>query len=119
MKLLIQTQDYENYAWVDGELQTGPDAYWKAKGGQEYVFEVDGFRFDEFTEKKTEMLVDAIRDKIEYSNDGFQTFIIGYEWVADDYMSQFEKSQLEYDGEIFYPAARFDYDNFLNGVVQQ
>ena len=37
-KLLISTQVYENYAWnEDGSIGTGSDAYWKAKGGDEYV----------------------------------------------------------------------------------
>ena len=37
-KLLITTQVYENYAWnEDGSLGTGDNAYWKAKGGNDYV----------------------------------------------------------------------------------
>ena len=37
-KLLISTQVYENYAWrEDGSLGVGVDAYWKAKGGSDYV----------------------------------------------------------------------------------
>lgn len=117
MKLLIQTQDYENYAWVDGELLTGDQAYWKAKGGEDYIFDVDGFKFDEWAEKNTEMLVDAVRDQIEQDTDGFRSFIVGYQWVEDDYMSQFEKSQLEFDGEIMYPAQRYNYDDFVKECV--
>ena len=37
MMLVIETQCYENYAWnEDGSIGTGPDAYWKAKGGRSY-----------------------------------------------------------------------------------
>ena len=37
-KLLIQTQVFENYAWrEDGSLGVGAEAYWKAKGGSDYV----------------------------------------------------------------------------------
>jgi hypothetical protein len=37
MMLVIETQCYENYAWnQDGSIGTGPDAYWKAKGGSCY-----------------------------------------------------------------------------------
>ena len=37
-KLLIVTQVYENYAWrEDGTIGTGVDAYFKPKGGDEYV----------------------------------------------------------------------------------
>ena len=35
-KLLITTQVYENYAWLeDGSLGVGDQAYWKAKGGND------------------------------------------------------------------------------------
>jgi len=30
--------------------------------------------------------------------------MVGYGVVADDYMTEFERSQLEYDGHIAYPA---------------
>lgn len=118
MKLLIQTQDYENYAWSeDGSLMVGDEAYWKAKGGTDYVLDVDGFKHDsEFAEKNTEILVDAIRDRIECSGDAFQSFIIGYEWVADDYLTWFEQSQLDLDGEITCPAVRMEYEQFKEGA---
>ena len=99
MKLYIYTQDYENYAWVDGELQTGPDAYWKAKGGSDYFVE-------NFVGGDTEAFqaVQRLRGQIECNNDGFVSDIIGWAIVPDDFLTPFEKSQLEYDGEILYPA---------------
>ena len=98
MKLLIITQDYENYAWVDGELQTGKDAYWKAKGGRDIFVPLVDSTVD------VASVVEAVRDRIEIANDGYTSHIIGYELVADDYMTDFEKSQLEYEGRIVYPA---------------
>jgi len=104
-KILIQTQDYENYAWVDGELLTGKDAYWKAKGGRDIFVPVPGFReYDTFADKNLQMIVDSVRDRIECANDGYMSTIIGYSLVADDYMTEFEQSQLEYEGRITYPA---------------
>jgi hypothetical protein len=104
-KIYIQTQDYENYAWVDGELLTGPDAYWKAKGGRDIFVPVPGFReYDTFAEKNLQMIVDSVRDRIECANDGYMSTIIGYSLVADDYMTEFEKDQLEYEGKVTYPA---------------
>lgn len=98
-KLLIQTQVFENYAWrEDGTLGTGDEAYWKAKGGNEYF--VPGV--DECD--MIDVIVDRVRDKVECANDAFVEYIIGYSVVADDYMTQFEKDQLEYDGRISYPA---------------
>jgi hypothetical protein len=98
MKLLIITQDYENYAWVDGELQTGKDAYWKAKGGRDIFVPLVDSTVD------VASVVEAVRDRIECNNDGYMSHIIGYELVADDYMTDFEKSQLEYEGKITYPS---------------
>ena len=98
-KLLIQTQVYENYAWnEDGSLGTGANAYWKPKGGGDYV--IKNFRdYNRVTET-----VMAVRGQIEQDNDAFREHIIHWEVVADDYLTEFERSQLEYEGEIRYPA---------------
>ena len=59
-KLLITTQVFENYAWrEDGSLGTGADAYWKPKGGSDYV--VRGV--DECD--MVDIIVDRVRGKIE------------------------------------------------------
>jgi hypothetical protein len=46
----------------------------------------------------------ALRDSIEQSNDYFVETIIGYKIVANDYLTEFEQSQLDYEGSITYPA---------------
>ena len=98
-KLMITTQVFENYAWMeDGSLGTGDNAYWKAKGGNDYV--VKNFRdYNRVTET-----VMALRSQIECDNDAFREHIIGWEVVADDYLTEFERSQLEYEGKITYGA---------------
>ena len=98
-KLLISTQVFENYAWnEDGSLGTGDNAYWKPKGGSDYV--IKNFRdYNRVTE-----VVMALRSQIEQDNDAFRETIIGWEVVADDYLTDFERSQLEYEGEIRFPA---------------
>jgi hypothetical protein len=48
----------------------------------------------------------ALRGQIEEDNDYFRNTIIGWEVVSDDYLTDFERSQLEYDGSITYPATR-------------
>ena len=103
-KLLIQTQVYENYAWMeDGTLGTGENAYWKAKGGGDYV--IKNFRdYNRVTET-----VMAVRGQIEQDNDAFREHIINFEVVADDYMTDFERSQWEYDGKITYPANEIEW----------
>jgi hypothetical protein len=103
MKLLITTQVYENYAIrEDGSVGTGADAYWKAKGGSEYV--VKNFKD---AKRMTEVLM-ALRGKIETDNDYFREYIVNFEIVADDYLTEFERSQLEYDGEIAFPARELE-----------
>ena len=46
----------------------------------------------------------ALRGQIEQDNDMFREHIINFEVVADDYLTEFEQSQLEYEGTIRYPA---------------
>lgn len=98
-KLLITTQVFENYAWnEDGSLGTGDNAYWKAKGGSEYVVK----NFKKFN-KVTETVM-ALRGQIESDNDAFREHIIGWEVVADDYLTEFERDQMKYEGKITFPA---------------
>ena len=98
MKLLITTQTYENYGAHDWDGKNECPQYWKAKGGSDYV--VKKFRdFNAVTET-----VMALRSQIESDNDHFRETIINFEVVADDYLTEFEKDQLEYEGSIRYPA---------------
>ena len=89
-KLLISTQVYENYGDAD-------NPHWKAKGGCDYV--VKNFRqFDRVTE-----VVVALRS-IESDNEYFREYIIDWEVVADDHLTQFERDQLEFQGKIVFPS---------------
>ena len=98
-KLLITTQVYENYAWrEDGSLGTGADAYWKAKGGGDYVIK----NFKDFN-RVTETVM-AVRGQIEQDNDAFREHIINFAVVADNYLTEFEQDQLEFEGKIRFPA---------------
>ena len=90
-KLLITTQVYENYGSAD-------EPYWKAKGGGDYVVK----NFKKFN-KVTEFVM-ALRGQVEQDNEFYREYIIGWEVVADDYLTEFERSQLEYEGRITYPA---------------
>ena len=97
-KLLITTQVYENYGAHDWDGVGECPQYWKAKGGNDYVVK----KFKDLN-KVTETVM-ALRGQIEQDNDGFRETIIGWEVVANDYLTEFEKSQLEYEGSIRYPA---------------
>lgn len=103
-KLLIFTQVYENYAWDEnGVLGTGENAYWKAKGGGEYV--VKNFKD---SKRMTEVLM-ALRSKIECNSDAYREHIVDFQIVADDYLTEYEKDQLEFDGTITYPATEIEF----------
>ena len=96
MKAIFFTQVYENYAVrEDGTIGTGAEAYFKAKGGDEYVvLNVD----------KTQMsrILAEVRAKVEVSNDYFKETVVDFQLVEDDYLTEYERSQLEYDGCIVY-----------------
>lgn len=96
-KLLITTQVYENYgahAW-DGEGEC--PQYWKAKGGSEYVvLNIDVNRVDE--------LMLAVWNQVEHADEYYRETILGHEVVADDFLTEFERDQLEYEGKIQFPA---------------
>ena len=96
-KLLITTQVYENYGAHDWDGVGECPSYWKAKGGSDYV--VKKINVNKVTET-----VMALRGQIEQDNQAFRETIIGWEIVANDYLTEFEQSQLDYEGVIRYPA---------------
>ncbi len=96
MKAIFYTQVYENYAWrEDGSIGTDDEVYFKPKGGDEYVvLNVD----------KTQMsrILAEVRAKVEVSNDYFKETVVDFQLVEDDYLTEYERSQLEYDGRVVY-----------------
>lgn len=93
-KLLITTQVYENYGAHDWDGKGECPSYWKAKGGNDYV--VKNFRdYNRVTE-----VVMALRSQVEEDSQYFREHIIDFEVVADDYLTEFERDQLEYEGSI-------------------
>ena len=111
MKLHITCQYMENYgahAW-DGSGEC--PQYWKMKGGEDFFVPLDGFNPDhEFADKKLAMIVDSVRSKIEWNDIGSRQYVVGYGVVADDFLTEFEQSQLDYDGAIVYPARVLELD---------
>ena len=95
-KLLITTQTYENYGAHDWDGVGSCPQYWKAKGGSDYV--VKQFKGDATT------AVMALRDQIEEDNDHYRETVIDFRLVKDDYLTEFEQSQLAYEGKIRYGA---------------
>ena len=104
MKLYIVTQVRENYGAHDWDGVGSCPQYWKNKGGCDYFVDLTGFRFDEFTAKKLEMIVDSLRVRIQQDTDYYQESIIDFQVVEDAFVCESERLQMEYDGKITYPA---------------
>ena len=108
MMLVIETQCYENYAWnEDGSIGTGPEAYWKAKGGSSY--KILGVP----TNVDLDEVVSMVRSDIEKNSDYYQETIIGYGLEADDWLSDFEQGQLKWEGEITFPEPVIEYSDLI------
>jgi len=110
MKFCITTQYRENYGTAD-------EPYWKCKGSEDYIIDVPGFNYDhEMAFKKGQMIVDELYSKIEYSETFSEESVIGWGFVPDDFLTEFERSQLEFDGHIQYPAKRMSFDELMETV---
>ena len=90
-KLLITTQIRENYGSAE-------KPHWKAKGGDNYVVS----NFTQFNE--VQAVIDSIRDRLEINDEYYNEYIIDWYVAEDDYLTQDERNQLEFDGRITYPA---------------
>jgi hypothetical protein len=99
MKLLITTQVQENYGAHDWDGEGACPQYWKFKGGNDYAV----LNYDQGHEGIGAVL-DSVRGQIEVDNTHFREYIIGTEIVEDDYLTEFERSQLDYEGKIVYPV---------------
>jgi len=109
MMLVIRTQYMENYGAHDWNGQGACPQYWKNKGGSEYKITGVPLNID------YEEIV-SLAD-VEKSNDYVQEYIIDWSIESDDYLSWFEKSQLEYDGEIAFAEPTMEYADLK--AVQQ
>ena len=105
MMLVIATQDYENYGAHDWDGEGVCPHYWKAKGGSEY--KITGIPSDVDPYE----IMEIVRGEIERNDHYFQTTILGYKVEADDYLSWFEKSQLDYEGSIQFKEPEIEYSD--------
>jgi hypothetical protein len=105
MMIVITTQDYENYAAHQG---FDGSYHWKAKGGSQYKITGIPANCD------IDEIVEIVRNDIERFDDYFQTFILGYTEESDDYLSDFERSQMEYEGRIVYAEPVIEYSDIFD-----
>jgi len=99
MKLMITTQVQENYGAHDWNGEGECPQRWKFKGGNDYSYALGSYvRNDQALAE----LVEALRGQIEEDNTGYREYILGWSVEADDYLTDFEQSQLDYEGKITY-----------------
>ena len=101
MKLHITCQYMENYGAHDWDGQGECPQHWKFKGGEDYFYPLGQFQPNA---EHIEELVEYFRKEVEWNDVGSRQYIVGYGIVEDSFMTEFEKSQLEYEGVIQYPA---------------
>jgi hypothetical protein len=99
MKLMITTQIQENYGAHDWDGEGECPQRWKFKGGNDYSYSLGSYLRN--PEALAE-LVEALRGQIEEDNIGYREYILGWSVESDDYLTDFEQSQLDYDGKITY-----------------
>jgi len=106
MMLVIRTQFMENYGAHDWDGTGECPQYWKMKGGSEYKITNVPLNID-----YQEVVSMA---NVETDNIGCREYILDWSLESDDYLSWFEKSQLEYDGKVTCAEPIIEYSE-LNG----
>jgi hypothetical protein len=105
MMLVIRTQYMENYGAHDWDGEGECPQYWKMKGGSEYKITGVPLNIDH-----AEVVAAA---DLEKSNEYCREFILDWSVESDDYLSWFEKSQLEYDGAIACREPEIEYSELV------
>jgi hypothetical protein len=103
--LVIRTQYMENYGAHDWDGTGECPQYWKMKGGSEYKITGVPLNID-YAE-----VVSAA--DIEKNNDYCREYVLDWSIESDDYLSWFEKSQLEYDGAIACREPEIEYEELV------
>ena len=94
MMLVIKTQVYENY----GDPQ---HPYWKPKGGFEHkVLDVPQVADFEGLVSKCD---------VQFDNEFYREDVISYSLEPDNYLSEYERNQLELEGIITDPEPHIHY----------
>ena len=99
MMVVIQTQYMENYGYSSGT------EFWKAKGSYEYKVT----NVPEGTDLKK--IFKAAMRLIEYTNPMSREYVVGIVTASDNYLSRFERDQLEFDGRIDFPEKVIPFDD--------
>jgi hypothetical protein len=99
--LVISTQYRENYGTPD-------DPYWKNKGG--FCYKVLNAPVGVSVSEIAKVC------DIEYKSDMSEEYIICWSHQDDEWLSPFEKEQLEYEGKITYHEPIIDYNEVMEAA---
>lgn len=118
MKIVIQTQHKENYAWnEDGSLGTGENAYWKFKGGDTYIVKCS------FADACDASFRNKALEAVTSESDAFIEDVIDWEIVDDAdfvesmYVESWETpTYMWFDGEGF--VCHRVTDNTVDGYMR-
>jgi hypothetical protein len=111
--LVINTQFMENYGAHDWDGEGACPQRWKYKGGSSYKVKVPFDKDYEWAEIYAERVIQAVGGHCEHENEYASEHIIGWSLEDDDWLSWFEKSQLEYEGKITYPEPVLEYNEAM------
>jgi len=100
-KIHIFTQYQENYGAHSWDGRGNCPQYWKFKGGEDYFFTLPA---DYPLDRVTTLVVDKLIPQVEWSNNYSRSTVLKWQVVADDFRTDWERQQLEYDGRIDFPA---------------
>ena len=103
MMLVIDTQYMENYGAHDWDGQGECPQYWKAKGGSEY--KVTGIPKN----VDVDLVIRMLGQEVAWCDNGSSSTVMGTHFEDDDYLSWFERSQKEYDGEVVFAEPEISY----------
>lgn len=109
MMLVIRTQYMENYGAHDWDGKGECPQYWKMKGGSEYkVLNVP-------TNIDLGEVVAAAG--VTRDDDYCREYVLNWGLEDDDYLSQFERDQLEWDGEIQFKEPVIEYADLVDNCA--
>lgn len=92
---LVVAQYEENYGAHSWGGQGECPQYWKMKGSDDFIV----------TAKDKYVAVEMVKPHL-YDSDYAKSYIVHMEEVGSDYQTEFERSQLKWEGQITYPAKR-------------
>jgi len=98
LKLMLITQYRENYGACDWDGTGACPQYWKSKGGMEYFIPLG----DRINPVHITAMVQTASNKLYRSNDYVEEYVVDWFVVEDNYLTPFEKDQLDYEGVIRY-----------------